>query len=184
MKPDCAVLRTAESVQDVERGLEILHELHQKRRESLGDPGCFASPRFANFLALAATRFQQLGRLRLQWIELDGRPAAAEFDLSSADAVYHYQSGMDPDAAQDKPGWLMQISRLALKPLTRASAHSTFCAVMSRISHGGAPSDARWRKSALSVAVRRRGCGTVSGPPGRVSRPGNARRRSGCDEAK
>jgi CelD/BcsL family acetyltransferase involved in cellulose biosynthesis len=107
-----AVLRTADTAEAVERGLKILHELHQKRRKSLGDPGCFASPRFANFLALAATRFHQLGRLRLQWIELDGRPAAAEFDLSSADTVYHYQSGMDPDAAQDKPGWLMQISAL------------------------------------------------------------------------
>lgn len=107
-----AVLRTAETVQEVDRGLEILHELHQKRRESLGDPGCFASPRFANFLALAATRFHQLGRLRLRWIELDGRPAAAEFDLSSANAIYHYQSGMEPDAARDKPGWLMQISAL------------------------------------------------------------------------
>jgi len=107
-----AVMRTAESEADVERGLEILHDLHQRRRQSLGDPGCFASPRFAGFLEEAARRFHSLGQLRLQWIELDGRPVAAEFDLSSADAVFHYQSGIDPGAMQDKPGWLMQICAL------------------------------------------------------------------------
>lgn len=109
-----AVVRAAESTSDVERGLAILHDLHQRRRESLGDAGCFASPRFAAFLTDAAGRFHALGHLRLQWIELDGRPVAAEFDLSSNDTVFHYQSGIDPDAMQDRPGWLMQISALKL----------------------------------------------------------------------
>jgi CelD/BcsL family acetyltransferase involved in cellulose biosynthesis len=107
-----AQVHCAESAEDMQRGLAILHELHQKRRKSLGDPGCFASPQFASFLELVAARFQELGQLRLQWIELDGRPVATAFDLSSADSVFHYQSGMDPDAAQDRPGSLMQISQL------------------------------------------------------------------------
>jgi CelD/BcsL family acetyltransferase involved in cellulose biosynthesis len=107
-----AVMRSAESETDVARGLAILHELHQRRRASLGDAGCFASPQFAGFLAEAAERFHRLGQLRLQWIELDGRPVAAEFDLSSTETVYHYQSGIDPDVMQEKPGWLMQISAL------------------------------------------------------------------------
>ncbi|HUY90590.1 MAG TPA: GNAT family N-acetyltransferase [Pirellulales bacterium] len=107
-----ARVRSAECAAEVERGLAILHDLHQRRRKSLGDSGCFASPRFAGFLAEVARRFHALGRLRLQWIELDGRPVAAEFDLSSSAAVYHYQSGIDPDAMPDKPGWLMQISAL------------------------------------------------------------------------
>jgi CelD/BcsL family acetyltransferase involved in cellulose biosynthesis len=107
-----ALLRTAQSEAEVARGLAILHELHQRRRASLGDAGCFASPRFARFLAEAAERFHELGQLRLQWIELDGRPVAAEFDLNSADTIYHYQSGIDPDAMQDKPGWLVQIGAL------------------------------------------------------------------------
>lgn len=107
-----AVVRSADSPADVERGLAILHDLHQRRRQSLGDAGCFASPRFAAFLADVSRRFFELGRLRLQWIELDGRPVAAEFDLCSSGAVYHYQSGIDPEAIEDKPGWLMQISAL------------------------------------------------------------------------
>jgi CelD/BcsL family acetyltransferase involved in cellulose biosynthesis len=107
-----AMLRTAQSGVEVARGLAILHELHQRRRASLGDAGCFASPRFARFLAEAAERFHELGQLRLQWLELDGRPVAAEFDLNSADTIYHYQSGIDPDAMQDKPGWLVQIGAL------------------------------------------------------------------------
>lgn len=107
-----AVLRTAESEKDVERGLKILHDLHQRRRKSLGDAGCFASPRFAGFLQEVAQRFYAQDALRLQWIELDGRPVSAAFDLCSTDTVYHYQSGIDPDSVQDKPGWLMQICSL------------------------------------------------------------------------
>lgn len=107
-----AVVHSAESAADVQRGLAILRDLHQRRRKSLGEPGCFASPRFAGFLAEVARRFHAVGRLRLQWIELDGRPVAAGFDLSSPDAVYHYQAGIDPDAIEDRPGWLMQISAL------------------------------------------------------------------------
>lgn len=107
-----AVLRTAEDGQDVARGLQILRELHQKRRKSLGDPGCFASQRFSDFLHLVAPRLHALGRLRLRWIELDGQPVATEFDVLSGETAYYYQSGMDPDAAQHKPGWLMQMSAL------------------------------------------------------------------------
>ena len=39
------VVCTADSEAQLERGLRILADLHQRRRESLGEKGCFASPR-------------------------------------------------------------------------------------------------------------------------------------------
>jgi CelD/BcsL family acetyltransferase involved in cellulose biosynthesis len=78
-----AFFRTVERAEQLDGALAVLRDLHQRRRASLGDPGCFASPRFEAFLAEVAHRFFQLGQLRLHWVELDGRPVAAQFDLAA-----------------------------------------------------------------------------------------------------
>ena len=109
---DAAEIRVADSPESVHDGLEILAELHQKRRQSLDQPGSFASPRFRAFLGETAERFFEARRLRLQWIELEGRPVVAEIDFTSDRAVYMYQSGMDPDFARERPGWLGTIASL------------------------------------------------------------------------
>jgi CelD/BcsL family acetyltransferase involved in cellulose biosynthesis len=110
--PGLVACKSVEREDQLEHGLAILRELHQRRRVSLGDPGCFASPCFDGFLTETARRFHELGQLRLHWVELDGRPVAAQFDIVSGDTCYLYQSGIDPDAIQDKPGWLIQIAAL------------------------------------------------------------------------
>ncbi|HEV3005112.1 MAG TPA: GNAT family N-acetyltransferase, partial [Pirellulales bacterium] len=107
-----AVGKSVEHEDQLAYGLALLRELHQRRRASLGDSGCFASSRFDAFLTETARRFFALGQLRLHWVELDGRTVAAHFDLVAGDTYYHYQSGIDPDAIQDKPGWLIQIAAL------------------------------------------------------------------------
>jgi CelD/BcsL family acetyltransferase involved in cellulose biosynthesis len=94
------------------QGLEVLYRLHQARRESLGDDGCFTMPRFERFLEDAAGRLARAGQLRLQWLEVDGQPAAVEFDLLGGDTLYYYQTGMNPDLAEISPGWLLQIASL------------------------------------------------------------------------
>ncbi|HVC94131.1 MAG TPA: GNAT family N-acetyltransferase [Pirellulales bacterium] len=107
-----AICKSVGCADELPRGLAILRDLHQRRRASLGDRGCFASPRFDGFLTEVAQRFLALGELRLHWVELDGRPVAAQFDFISGGTYYHYQSGIAPDAIADKPGWLIQISSL------------------------------------------------------------------------
>lgn len=107
-----AVARLADSPESYQRGLEVLVDLHQKRRTSQGDRGCFASDRFSTFLREAGRRFLETDQLRLQWIELEGKPIAVEFDIAGGDTLYYYQSGIDPAAENERPGWLSVMSAL------------------------------------------------------------------------
>jgi len=89
-----------------EKGFSILVDLHQKRRNQLGQRGCFASHRFRRFLEEAAGEHLASGQLRLQWIELEGRPVAVELDLTEGDTMLHYCSGIAIDCDYARPGWL------------------------------------------------------------------------------
>ncbi len=101
-----AVLRRAENDADLERGFEIQCRLHQMRRKSLGDEGCFTEPRFAAFLQEATQRFLKLGSLRLQWTEVDGEPVAFDCGFNDRHGVYVYQTGFDPTNSDLSPGRL------------------------------------------------------------------------------
>ncbi len=107
-----AGVRLARSAAEVERGLDFLVSLHQRRRESLGQRGSFASEAFARFHRLAAPRLLEAGRLRLAWLELDGRTVAAEYQVLGRDVVYAYQSGIEPVALEHEPGRLITIATL------------------------------------------------------------------------
>ena len=101
-----AVVKTAESPEQLTTGLTILQQLHDSRRRSLGDQGVFERPTFRLFHQDAMERLLADERLRLAWIELDGEPIAVEYQLLSTDTVFAYQSGMDPSAAAHSPGSL------------------------------------------------------------------------------
>jgi CelD/BcsL family acetyltransferase involved in cellulose biosynthesis len=104
-----AVLRTARDMDQLARGEKILIDLHQRRRQALGDVGRFASPRFAGFHREMMRQLLLAGQLRLHWIELDGRPVAAEYQIASGDTVYAYQSGIEPEALDQSPGRLAHL---------------------------------------------------------------------------
>jgi CelD/BcsL family acetyltransferase involved in cellulose biosynthesis len=105
-----ARLHTAATVAELERGWPILVDLHQRRWQALGQAGCFASPRYAAFHRAAAPRLLACGALRLQWLELDGRPIAAEYQLQSGQVLYGYQSGLDPTLLDQQPGNLSKVA--------------------------------------------------------------------------
>jgi CelD/BcsL family acetyltransferase involved in cellulose biosynthesis len=46
------------------------------------------------------------GRLRMLWLEIDGRTAAVEYGIRGGDTVYYYQGGFEPELASERPGWL------------------------------------------------------------------------------
>lgn len=87
----------------------ILVDLHQRRRRSLDEPGCFASRLFHDFHHDAAARLLQRGQLRMSWMELDGVPAAAEYHVADSTTTYAYQGGVDPDRLAEEPGRLSTI---------------------------------------------------------------------------
>jgi CelD/BcsL family acetyltransferase involved in cellulose biosynthesis len=107
-----AVLRYAEDMDSLQRGLEILVDLHQRRRASVGEHGCFSSDRFRNFLVDVAVRFLRQETLRLQWIEIDDVPVAVDFSLCGGDCTYGYQCGINPDFDRLRAGTLMMVTNL------------------------------------------------------------------------
>lgn len=97
---------------DLEPAFATLVDLHQKRRRSLGQPGCFADPAFTHFHRESSDRFFACGALRLRTLTLDAAPAACEYGLIGGRTVYFYQSGLDPALLDHHPGWLGTISSL------------------------------------------------------------------------
>ena len=86
-----------------------LVDLHQRRRQSLGEPGCFASPTWAAYHWDVAQQLLGQGRLRLSTLQLDGRPIAAEYHFSANGTTWAYQGGVDPTRLSDEPGQLSTI---------------------------------------------------------------------------
>jgi hypothetical protein len=101
------VMRTVENCEQLDPAMDVLIDLHQKRRQMLGEPGCFASSRFTAFHSEVARRLLLAGQLQLQLLEIDGRVAAAEYQLASQGITYVYQSGIDPLRLADEPGHLI-----------------------------------------------------------------------------
>ena len=99
-----AVLHTVERKDDLQPAWETLVDLHQLRRQSLGQPGCFASRQFADFHRAVTPKLLRNGQLLLHWVEVDGKPVAAEYQLGGNGTVYAYQAGMEPEAADISPG--------------------------------------------------------------------------------
>lgn len=107
-----AVLHQARDAESLEQAWQILVELHQRRRTGLGERGCFASPRFSAFHRDVVRGMLEAGRLRLYWLELDGRPVAAEYQLAGDGVTYAYQSGVDPRRLSDEPGRLITMATI------------------------------------------------------------------------
>lgn len=107
-----AVLRTASTAAEVAFALDLLIDLHQRRRRSLGERSCFDNPCFTAFLRDAARQFFELQRLWLCWLELDSRPIACEFQLLGEQTVYAYQSGIEPAVLEFEPGRLATLAIL------------------------------------------------------------------------
>jgi CelD/BcsL family acetyltransferase involved in cellulose biosynthesis len=104
------VLRTVENCDQLDAALDVLIELHQKRRQMLGEPGCFASPRFTAFHREVSRRLLTAGHLQLQLLELDGQPLAAEYQIAGQGVTYIYQAGIEPRRLADEPGHLITMA--------------------------------------------------------------------------
>jgi CelD/BcsL family acetyltransferase involved in cellulose biosynthesis len=107
-----AVLRSVTCRDELPRTMDLLERLHQRRRLQLGQPGCFASERFAAFHRDVALTMLRAGQLQLHWLELDGRPVAVEYHLAGGGMVYAYQAGIEPEALTYEPGSLITQASL------------------------------------------------------------------------
>jgi CelD/BcsL family acetyltransferase involved in cellulose biosynthesis len=118
-----ACWQLVESDEQFDEAWAVLVDLHQRRRTSLGQRGCFASPAFTAFHHDVARKLLPAGRLRLSWLLLDGSPIAAEYHVAGGKTTYAYQGGVDPDRLDDEPG---RLSNIATLQHAIAEGHRTF----------------------------------------------------------
>jgi CelD/BcsL family acetyltransferase involved in cellulose biosynthesis len=122
---------------DLDKAWHVLVELHQRRRRSLGEAGCFASRPFSQFHRDAVERLLSRRELRMSWLALDGKPAAAEYHLAGGGTTFAYQGGVDPERLAEEPGRLSTI--LCLREAIEAG-HAQFDFL-----RGDEPYKAHWR---------------------------------------
>ncbi|MCC6493539.1 MAG: GNAT family N-acetyltransferase [Pirellulales bacterium] len=122
-----------------------LVDLHQRRRQSLNQPGCFASPTWAAFHWDVAQQLLAAGRLRLSTLQLGGAAIAAEYHLAGGRVTFAYQGGVEPRRLADEPG---QLSTLCSLQHAIAEGHARF-----DLLRGDEPYKAHWR-AAPRQAVR------------------------------
>ena len=134
-------------VEEFDRAWEIFIDLHQRRRQSLGERGCFGSPRWGAFHEDVARQLLQRGELRLSWLELGGRPVAVEYNLAGGRTTYAYQGGLDPDQLDEEPGRLSLIRTIQQ---AIAEGHRKF-----DLLRGDEPYKSHWRATAKeTVRIR------------------------------
>jgi hypothetical protein len=105
-----AVLSDIERIDDLPWAMDLFIDMHQRRRQMLGEPGCFASRQFETFIRGVLPELMRHGNLQFHWLELDGRPVAMEYHLTGGGVLYAYQVGIDPDALEFQPGKLLNIA--------------------------------------------------------------------------
>jgi len=85
-------------------------ELHQKRRQMLDQPGCFADPKFEAFLYRSAQQLISVGRAELIVIDYQQQPIASYLLLNDGQTAMFYQSGIDPERLSLEPGHQIAVS--------------------------------------------------------------------------
>ena len=88
----------------LDEGMGHLIRLHQARRESVGDRGCFADPRFERFLREALAGMMSAGTACFCLCQKDEHVIGIQLLLIGSDTVYMYQSGVDPENMSLEPG--------------------------------------------------------------------------------
>ncbi|NOY43581.1 MAG: GNAT family N-acetyltransferase [Planctomycetes bacterium] len=137
LSSDQAIWHLVQTPEQFDEAWGIFIDLHQRRRISLNEPGCFASESWATFHRDVARRLLEAGQLRLSWIELTGKPIAVEYNFASRRTTLAYQSGLDPDRLDEGPG---QLSLICAIQHAIGEEHATFDFL-----RGDEPYKAHWR---------------------------------------
>ena len=87
-------------------------ELHQKRRTSLGEPGCFADSRFGGFLKSAAQRLIARDMAEIIVIQRKQVPVAATIEFFVSTTTFMYQTGFDPAYSNIEPGYMLIVAAI------------------------------------------------------------------------
>ncbi len=87
-------------------------ELHQKRRQTLGQSGCFADANFESFLRQVVSDCAAAGQVVLVEISHGPQPFGYLLLFRTSHRLWMYQSGFDPDLDHLEPGHLINTCTL------------------------------------------------------------------------
>ena len=119
-------------------------DLHQRRRISLGQAGCFADSNFSSFLKQTTRCKIASDTASLIQINREQQPLAAMLLFHDNSQTMMYQSGLDPDRKQLEPGYQMIV--VALKhSVERSQIKFDFL-------RGDEPYKTRWNTEQIRLA--------------------------------
>jgi CelD/BcsL family acetyltransferase involved in cellulose biosynthesis len=96
----------------VSASIDTLKQLHQMRRQTLGQAGSYSDPRFEPFLREAVDLLARRHSVRVQWCEVNGKAVAMHLLLQGTETLYMYQSGIDPSLMDLEPGHSLTIAAI------------------------------------------------------------------------
>jgi CelD/BcsL family acetyltransferase involved in cellulose biosynthesis len=104
--PGVRFRRTVDS-SELEPDLSAFFELHDKRWQALGGGSTLADPLARKALTRFARAAFRAGWLRLWFLEVEGRPAAAWYGWHLGGRYAYYQAGLDPKWSSSSLGFLL-----------------------------------------------------------------------------
>ena len=106
-------LHRVETEADLQHGFDVFLKLHGARWGSAHKPlGVFEDLRFRKFHETVSRNLLLQNKLRLAWLECDGKPFAIEYQFFDASAVYAYQAGIDLSKDEYSPGKLSMMAAI------------------------------------------------------------------------
>jgi CelD/BcsL family acetyltransferase involved in cellulose biosynthesis len=101
-----------ENVEDLQKQLQTLFDLHQMRWIGRGEAGAFASNERRSFYEQMASAFLTRGWLEFWLLELNGAAVGAQFCFRYNDTVSLLQEGFHPKYAAEKIGYALKAHLL------------------------------------------------------------------------
>ena len=106
-------LHQVETEADLQHGFEVFLKLHGARWGSIKKPlGVFEDQRVRKFHERVSRNLLLQNKLRLAWLECEGKPIAAEYQFVDTKAVYAYQAGIDLAMDEYSPGKLSMMAAI------------------------------------------------------------------------
>jgi hypothetical protein len=86
------------TMDEVERLLPVLYELHERRWKAEGKPGVFGDARKRKFYSALSALLLERGWLRFSWLEYDGHVLACQYGFTYNSVYFQLQEGYEPDS--------------------------------------------------------------------------------------
>lgn len=101
------VFRKSDTMEEAEKTVSVLYELHRKRWETKEGESKFDDPLREQFHTKIAAPLLEAGYLRFYVLEVDDVPVATLYCFAYDGHVYYYQAGMEPELEKESIGMVV-----------------------------------------------------------------------------